>query len=172
MYTIDPRDIEIVRSRQRVKTVSAQFRDGKLRVLVPAHLSKDEEAHYVAKVRAQVERHETKRLLNDGEPLRKRAAALNAKYFGGKLEIASATYVTNQNSRFGSCSVHRKTIRLSHVLAEFPAWVRDYVLMHEMAHLLEPSHNRRFWEIVNRYPRTQEARDYLKQWAREQHAAS
>ena len=172
MFTICPEDIEIVRSERRSKTVSAKFMDGKLRVLMPAHLSKAEEAHYVAKVRERVERHETKRQLNAGEPLQERAAALNAQYFGGKLEIASVTYVTNQTSRFGSCSVHRKTIRLSHVLATVPAWVRDYVLMHEMAHLLEPSHNRRFWNIVHRYPRTPEARRYLYQWAREQHAAS
>ena len=171
MYKINPQDIEVIRSAKRSKTVTGEFKDGKLRVLVPALLSKEQEERFVATIVARVERRETQQLLNEGDPLRKRAAELNARYFAGTLEIASVTYVTNQNSRFGSCSVRRKTIRLSHHLAEVPAWVRDYVLMHEMAHLVEPGHNRRFWELVNRYPRAQEARRYLKAFARGEHPA-
>ena len=162
MFKIDPQHIEVVRSAQRSKTVSGAFKHGKLRVHVPAHLSRDQEAYYVAIVRERFELQQTKLQLNDGEPLLKRAVELNNQYFSGRLEFASVEYVTNQNSVFGSCSVRRKTIRLSHHLAEAPAWVRDYVLMHELAHLIEPGHNRRFWEIVNRYPRAQEARRYLK----------
>ena len=162
MFKIDPQHIEIIRSAQRSKTVSGEFKHGKLRIHVPALLSKEQEEHYVATIVERVERRETQQMLNEGDPLRKRAAELNAAYFAGKLDIASVTYVTNQNSRFGSCSVRRKTIRLSHHLAEAPAWVRDYVLMHELAHLIEPGHNRRFWAIVDRYPRAQEARRYLK----------
>ena len=162
MYRVDPQDIEVIRSARRNKTVTGELKQGKLRVHVPAHLTRAEEAYYVDQIRARVERRKTKEQLNQGEPLAKRAAELNARYFAGKLDIASVTYVTNQNSLYGSCSVRRKTIRLSHHLAEVPAWVRDYVLMHEMAHLIEPAHNRRFWEIVDRYPRTREARRYLK----------
>lgn len=166
MYRINPQDIEIIRSAKRSKTVTGEFKDGKLRVLMPALLSKEQEERCIATIVARVERRETQQMLNEGEPLRKRAAELNARYFAGALDIASVQYVTNQNSLFGSCSVRRKTIRLSHHLAEVPAWVRDYVLMHEMAHLVEPGHGRAFWDIVNRYPRTQEARRYLKAFAR------
>ena len=42
-----------------------------------------------------------------------------------------------------------------------PAWVRDYVVMHELAHLLVAGHGPRFWELVNRYPLTERARGYL-----------
>ena len=164
MYKIDPQDIEIIRSAKRSKTVSGKFKHGKLRIHVPALLSKEQERHYVATIVERVEHRETQQMLNEGDPLGKRAAELNAAYFAGKLDIASVTYVTNQNSRFGSCSVRRKTIRLSHHLTKAPEWVRDYVLMHEMAHLIEPGHNRRFWEIVNRYPRTQEAQRYLRKF--------
>jgi hypothetical protein len=163
MLTIDLQDIEVIRSKQRSKTVTGEYKHGKLRVRMPAGLSTSQEAYYIAKVRERVELQELKQRLNRGEPLLKRATELNAQYFSGELEFASVTYVTNQNSVYGSCSVRRKTIRLTHHLAEAPAWVRDYVLMHELAHLIEPGHNRRFWEIVNRYPRAQEARRYLKE---------
>jgi hypothetical protein len=42
-----------------------------------------------------------------------------------------------------------------------PHWVRDYVLVHELAHLLVPGHGPDFWALVQRYPRTERARGYL-----------
>ena len=43
-----------------------------------------------------------------------------------------------------------------------PGWVVDYVLLHELAHLLEPSHNARFWSLLEAYPRLERARGYLE----------
>jgi predicted metal-dependent hydrolase len=45
---------------------------------------------------------------------------------------------------------------------DMPAWVVDYVLLHELAHLLEAGHNRRFWQWVDRYPRAERAKGYLE----------
>jgi predicted metal-dependent hydrolase len=42
-----------------------------------------------------------------------------------------------------------------------PDWVRDYVLIHEMAHLIEPNHSKSFWDIVSRYELAERARGYL-----------
>jgi hypothetical protein len=43
-----------------------------------------------------------------------------------------------------------------------PPWVIDYVLVHELAHLLVPRHGLDFWALVDRYPRTERARGYLQ----------
>ena len=41
-----------------------------------------------------------------------------------------------------------------------PAWVVDYVLLHELAHLVEPTHSSSFWALVDRYPQAERARGY------------
>ena len=53
---------------------------------------------------------------------------------------ASVRWVTNQNARWGSCTPGDRTIRLSDRLQQMPGWVVDYVLVHELAHLLEAGH--------------------------------
>jgi hypothetical protein len=70
--------------------------------------------------------------------------------------------VDNQNRRWGSCTPADGTIRLSSRLRAMPEYVVDYVLVHELAHLVEPSHDARFWSLVARYPRAERARGFLE----------
>jgi predicted metal-dependent hydrolase len=73
---------------------------------------------------------------------------------GRVLELASLHQlpvrricVRNQRSRWGSCS-RRGTISLNWRLVQAPPFVRDYLILHELAHLKEMNHSRRFWREV------------------------
>ena len=73
--------------------------------------------------------------------------------------------VRNQRSRWGSCS-RRGTVSLNWRLVQTPAFVRDYVILHELAHLREMNHSARFWREVGRLcPDHAAAKQWLKQHA-------
>jgi hypothetical protein len=86
---------------------------------------------------------------------------LNEKYFQNRLKINSIEYVTGQNSKFGCCKYSTGEIRISHKVGAMPEWVRIYVLVHEMAHLIEPNHSKAFWDIVHRYKLAERAKGFL-----------
>jgi hypothetical protein len=74
--------------------------------------------------------------------------------------------VRNQRSRWGSCS-RRGTISLNWRLVQTPLFVRDYLVLHELAHLKEMNHSRRFWgEVARLCPDFHEAERWLKQHSR------
>jgi hypothetical protein len=71
--------------------------------------------------------------------------------------------VRNQRSRWGSCS-RRGTISLNWRLVQTPIFVRDYLILHELAHIKEMNHSRRFWiEVARLCPGFREAECWLKQ---------
>jgi predicted metal-dependent hydrolase len=71
--------------------------------------------------------------------------------------------VRNQRSRWGSCSRHG-TISLNWRLVQTPIFVRDYIILHELAHLKEMNHSRRFWrEVARLCPDFARAEHWLKE---------
>ena len=153
--------VEFVRSARRRRTISARLDGDRLIVQVPAGLSPAEERAWAEKLGGRILATRRRRELNREGDLSARAQVLNAHYFEGRLQIADVRYVTNQQQRFGSCTPSQGTIRISDRVATLPPWVRDAVLVHELAHLTEPNHSRRFWKLANRYPLMERARGYL-----------
>jgi predicted metal-dependent hydrolase len=71
--------------------------------------------------------------------------------------------VRNQRSRWGSCS-RRGTVSLNWRLVQAPAFVRDYIVLHELAHIKEMNHSPRFWnEVARLCPGFAEAERWLKE---------
>jgi hypothetical protein len=123
-------------------------------------MSEEEEKKWIDRIIKRMEKRKRKQKLNTDGLLVKRVREINKKYFDGKLKF-DIRYVTNQNSKFGSCTPANKTIRISDRLADMPRWVGDYVIIHELAHLIHPNHSKRFWELVNHYKYAERARGYL-----------
>jgi hypothetical protein len=157
-------DVEVRRSKRRRRTVSA-YRDGdRIVVLIPASFSKADEAEWVRTMIAKIERKEQRAVLTD-DALLQRALVLSDRHLGGLATPESVRWVSNQNSRWGSCTPGDRSIRLSERLQQMPGWVIDYVIVHELAHLLEPGHDARFWGWVDRFPQAERAKGYLLGWS-------
>ena len=156
--------VEVRRSKRRRRTVSAYREGDRIVVLIPASMSKRDEATWVAKMVARLERQEKRRKPSD-EQLLARAAVLNDTWLGGLASPSSVRWVSNQKSRWGSCTPGDRSVRLSERLQQMPSWVVDYVLVHELAHLIEPGHDAKFWAWVDRYPKAERAKGYLAGWS-------
>ena len=157
----DSFEIEVIQSSRRKKTFDAQLEKNKLVIRAPERVSQKELQEAINYFSDKFKKRLEKERLNRVEDLSVVAERLNKKYFAGALKFQSVEYVTHFTSQYGCCDVQKRTIHLSHVLADYPTWVRDYVLVHELAHLIEPNHSPEFWELVNRYPKTERAIGYL-----------
>jgi predicted metal-dependent hydrolase len=87
--------------------------------------------------------------------------------------VVNKFFVQKMKSRWGSCNYTQGNVRFNSELAKKPPECLEYVVVHELAHLLEPSHNARFhslmsqflpnWKLIkaelNRFPSTQNQND-------------
>lgn len=153
--------VEVRRSARRRRTVSAYREGDRTIVLIPARMSADEEQRWIGVMLDKLAAQESKRMLGDSD-LAERAEQLSEQYLGGRARPLSVRWVTNQNTRWGSCTPAEGSIRLSHRLQGMPGYVVDYVLLHELAHLLVPGHGTGFWQLLEAYPRTERARGFLE----------
>jgi biotin synthase-like enzyme len=154
-------EVKIIRSKRRLRTVSARMVKDLLLVNAPLMLSQERLDKIVAGFKLKFYSKRLKEELGKEHNLLSLANKLNKRYFGNKLRVESIEYVTTQNSKFGCCNYGSGRIRISHKIGLMPEWVRKYVLIHEMAHLIEPNHSRAFWDIVSRYKLAERARGYL-----------
>jgi predicted metal-dependent hydrolase len=159
--------VVVRRSARRQRTVTAYRERDTIVVLVPQRLSAQEEQRYVDDMVRKVLAREARAAAPPGDAeLADRARELVQRYLsepGTRARpLASISWVDNQRQRWGSCTPSTGTIRLSSRLRQAPAWVVDYVRLHELAHLVEPAHNARFWALVDAYPRAERAKGFLQ----------
>ncbi|MFD5831387.1 M48 family metallopeptidase [Lentzea sp. NPDC060358] len=160
----EPR-VEVRRSSRRRRMVSAYREGDTVVVLLPARMTKGEEKHWVAEMLSRLQRSETRRkspARTSDEALMSRCAELSARYLDSLADPVSVRWVPPMRTRWASCTPTEGTIRVSERLRDVPPWVLDYVLVHELAHLLVPGHGKDFWEWVHHYPKTERAMGYLE----------
>ncbi len=159
-----PSPVEVRRSRRRTRTVSAWREDGRTVVAIPARFTRAQEAEWVDKMLGRLAASDARRRPSDAALLR-RAHQLSAQYLGGRAVPSSVAWSSRQGKRWGSCTVGDRSIRISDALRGMPTWVLDYVLVHELAHLLHARHGPGFWALVAAYPHTERARGFLDGYA-------
>jgi len=88
-----------------------------------------------------------------------RLRLINKHYFQHKVNSVRLKY---NRTNWGSCSCSGN-INLSTRLLMAPEWVRDYVIVHELAHINEMNHSSKYWSIVEKvYPEYKKAEKWLK----------
>ena len=167
-------DYEIIRSKRR--TVSITVIDGRIILRAPEGLTDREAAKIIAshkkwiisKLELQAKTKSADKELSEEEALLMRKEA--KRYFKDKTEyyarIMNLKYsritITGAKTRFGSCS-SKGNICFSYRLMQYPEAARDYVVVHELAHLVEMNHSSRFYSIIERYmPDYKERKKQLK----------
>ena len=151
----DPYPVRVVRSRRRKRSVSARLVEGVLELTIPSWLSDGEANEFVDRMQARFAR----KRIHAASDLTTRAAGLAKRY--DLPAPSSVRWVSNQNTRWGSCSIDDGSVRLSDRMIAMPDWVVDAVLVHELAHLVHADHGAAFKALEARYERQVEASAFL-----------
>lgn len=85
------------------------------------------------------------------EQIKTAAKPLLAKWEPVVGVAVEKTFVRRMKTKWGSCNTHAKNIRLNSELAKKPPECLEYILVHELVHLLEPTHNQQFTALMDRF---------------------
>src|SRR5699024_7219205 len=132
---------------------------------IPARMSAAEEEKAVADILARLRRKQMSTATSD-EDLQARAEELNARLLDGRATIGSIRWVSNQKTRWGSCTPSTGAIRITDRLRQVPDYVLDAVILHELVHTFIPGHGPEFWEWADRAPQAERAKGYLEAYQR------
>ena len=153
---IRPRlEIELRRGTPRRRRVEGVLRGETLVVSYPPRMSKADVMPIANELRERMER----RLTRERIDLAARARKLARLY--GMPRPRRVEWSDRQLGRWGSCTPSEGSIRISSRLGDFPDWVLDYVLVHELAHLVHADHSPAFHAVVARYPKAERAIGFL-----------
>jgi predicted metal-dependent hydrolase len=140
--------------------------DGSLLLRVPYRLPNRRVAALLEQVATQLDKSITLHKQRNDAVLQQRAEMLNKKYFKGKVQWNAICWVSNMQSRLGSCTRGGPMdgqIRISDKIKGWPDWVVDYVIAHELLHRTHPNHSAAFWnELRAAYPMTEQARGFIQ----------
>lgn len=88
----------------------------------------------------------------------------HAKQIGVK---PSSIFYSASISKWGTCYTKTRRLQFSAYLLLLPTWCVEHVVVHELVHLIEPSHNQHFYQLMDKYfPRWREARQETRKLAK------
>ena len=171
--------IEVTRKRIKNMYLRVKNTDGTLSVSAPYGMSDTEIRKFVESKSDWIERTMQEMLvarqLKEQEPVlapfMEREIRLELKRQLQRLidkwepvmGVKSAGFtIKKMKTRWGSCNVKSHHLNFNLLLAKVPPECAEYVVVHELTHLLEPSHNARFWSLMEYYlPKSKELRKQL-----------
>ena len=156
-----PDNIIVKRSDRRRKSVSATVENGVTVVVIPKRMTNDQAKRYALELHERIAKRRTKQLAKNDVDLADRARTLHDQYLPTAPTPTSVTWSARQQQRWGSCTPTDGTIRISDRLKAMPDYVLDYVLLHELAHLVVGNHGAQFEALVGSYPQLDKARAFL-----------
>ncbi|OUO31852.1 SprT family zinc-dependent metalloprotease [Olsenella sp. An293] len=195
-YTLQAGSIPVEVERKRVRRLNLRVRaDGSAHLSVPWRCPLAEAQRFLDEHETWLREHVARRTERDAEPcdgliplwgelaalptgsspdeLYRAELAARLPEVAARMEAAldvraSGWQLRDMKTRWGSCTPRTGRIRVNVRLAAFPPTCLDYVVAHELTHLLEPSHDARFHELLSRaYPDEAAARAILRRPARE-----
>ena len=163
---IDLGDLRVAVVRKEIKNLhlSVLPPEGRVRIAAPPHMTLDtirvfvisrlawiKAQQLVMQVRPGAEEAACRRLLDAWYRVQLRAAlpAIVTKWQVEMRVRVGRVFVQRMKTKWGSCNPATGAIRLNTDLAKKPPECLEYIVVHEMVHLLEPTHNDRFIELMN-----------------------
>ncbi|MHA2788296.1 M48 metallopeptidase family protein [Corynebacterium sp. S7] len=157
--------VTVIRSAKRRRTIQAREVGGVIEVRIPASFSKAQEQAAVDEMLVKLAKKRRSTHQSD-EDLQRRAHRLNDDVLAGNATVGSIRWVSNQNTRWGSCTISTGDIRISDRLKNVPDYVVDAVIVHELTHTFIPGHGPDFWAWADKAPLAERAKGYLEAYQR------
>jgi predicted metal-dependent hydrolase len=158
----------VIRRDKRLKKSSRWERqnNGSILVRVPQRLPKRYFPELLDDISKQLKKMRKRAKRRTDADLQRRAQQINRKYFNGEVKWEAIRWVGNMKNRLGSVTTSGTTkghIRISDRIKNWPSWVIDYIIAHELTHTIHPNHSPDFWEALKKtYPLTERARGFVK----------
>jgi predicted metal-dependent hydrolase len=160
----DPITVEVVRDGRLRTRIHWEWNGNHVRVRAPRRTQKRQLDKHVAEIVEEVKRRRAQVRARADEDLETRAQRINKRYFGSEISWHTIRWVTNMKKRLGSCTVGGPTdgdIRISDRVRDWPDWVVDYIIAHELTHRKFPNHSKEFWAYLDHYPKAERARGFV-----------
>jgi predicted metal-dependent hydrolase len=140
------------------------MRGSNVNLRVPRGMTREEIDRILNNILPRISRQRKRATRQSDASLMQRAQALNERYFNGELSWHSIRWVSNMKHRLGSFTTGGATdgdIRVSDAIRDWPDYVIDYILAHEICHRKFPNHSAEFWQYLARYPFTDKAVGFI-----------